>query len=84
MYIYIYVIVYIICIYTHMFAYIYIYIYTCYPPSCTHVLVLDSQLTRKTSECVSPLFESTVGEVPSVQHQPSIFVVAHTRKIAFF
>ena len=48
----------------------YIYIYMLAPP----------QLTRTTSECVSPVLESTVGEVLSVQHQPSIFVVAHIRK----
>ena len=54
-----------------MYMHIYIYIYAT-PPPCTHVLVPDSQLTRTTSECVSPLFESTVGEVLSVQHQPSI------------
>ena len=42
---------------------------------------LKCSAARPLNSCVSPLFESTVGEVLSVQHQPSTFVDAAIRNI---
>ena len=42
-------------------------------------MLTPPQLTCTTSECMSPLFESIVGEVLSVQYQPSTFVDADIR-----
>ena len=58
-----------------VYMYICVYIYN------TIINMLTPQLTRTTSKCVSPLSESTVGEVLSVQHQPSTFVVADLSNI---
>ena len=63
------------CVYIYIYICIYIYIYN------TIINMLTPQLTRTTSKCVSPLSESTVGKVLSVQHQPSTFVVADLSNI---
>ena len=76
--------VYVMCICTCVHRYVCMYVSTsmCL---CTYIHICANpppQLTRTTSECVSPIFESTVGEVLFAQHQPSTFVDADIRNIS--